>query len=142
MPLPIYGQRSLYRSSTVGRDHEYQRFGMLSLLAGIYLLSGEVPGLVRGRHRSAEFVKFLRLADQHYPAGARIRMVLDDHSAISRRRRVVTWHGPESLRIRIYPEARLLVELVESFFGRLARTLLRGIRVTSKQELRTQIECI
>ncbi len=32
------------------------------------------------------------------------------------------------------------LNLVESFFGNLARTLLRGIRVTSKQELRTRIE--
>ena len=29
---------------------------------------------------------------------------------------------------------------MESFFGKLARTLLRGIRVNSKQELRARIE--
>ncbi|HEV2988860.1 MAG TPA: IS630 family transposase, partial [Candidatus Angelobacter sp.] len=32
------------------------------------------------------------------------------------------------------------LNLVESFFGKLARTLLRGIRVSSKPELRTRIE--
>ena|ERR1700729_1295415 len=59
-----------------------------SLLAGIDLLSGEVLGLVRERHRSAEFIEFLQLADQHYPAGLRIRMVMDNHSAhISRETR-------------------------------------------------------
>ena len=55
------------------RDHEYKRLGTWSLLAGIDLLNGEVLGLVRDRHRSREFVEFLRLADQHYPTGARIR---------------------------------------------------------------------
>ena len=65
------------RHGTWGRDHEYKRHGTLSLLAGIDLLSGEVLGLVRHRHRSVEFIEFLQLADQHYPAGARIRMVLD-----------------------------------------------------------------
>jgi hypothetical protein len=58
------------RHSSVGRDHEYVRHGTLSLLAGIDLLSGEVLGLVRKRHRSAEFIEFLKLADAHYPAGA------------------------------------------------------------------------
>ena len=32
------------------------------------------------------------------------------------------------------------LNLVESFFGKLARTLLRGIRVSSKQELRARLE--
>ncbi|MBM3774740.1 MAG: IS630 family transposase, partial [Acidobacteria bacterium] len=60
------------KHSTVGRDDEYIRHGTLSLLAGIDLLSGEVLGLVRKRHRSAEFIEFLKLADAHYPAGTRI----------------------------------------------------------------------
>ena len=37
---------------------------------GIDLLSGEVLGLVRKRHRSAEFIEFLRLADANYPRPA------------------------------------------------------------------------
>jgi hypothetical protein len=69
------------RHATLGRDHEYQRYGTLSLLAGIDLRSGEVLGLVRERHRSQEFVEFPGLANQHYPPGSRIRVVLDNHSA-------------------------------------------------------------
>ena len=56
------------KHSAVGRDQEYIRHGTLSLLAGIDLLSGEVLGLVRKRHRSAEFIEFLKLVDAHYPA--------------------------------------------------------------------------
>jgi len=37
-----------------------KRHGTVSLLAGIELLSGEVLGLVRERHRSAEFIEFLQ----------------------------------------------------------------------------------
>ena len=69
------------KHSAVRRDHEYIRHGTLSLLAGIDLLSGEVLGLIRKRHRSVEFIEFLRLADAQYPAGTRIRVVLDNHSA-------------------------------------------------------------
>jgi hypothetical protein len=37
------------------------------LLAGIDLLSGEVLGLVRKRHRGAEFIEFLKPAGASYP---------------------------------------------------------------------------
>src|SRR5436189_247584 len=53
---------------SIDRDHEYIRHGTLSLLAGIDLLSGEVLGLVRDRHRSAEFIEFLRMTAAHYPS--------------------------------------------------------------------------
>lgn len=129
------------RHTSVGRDYEYRRFGTLSLLAGIDLLSGEVLGLVRDRHRSAEFVEFLRLADQHYPAGARIRIVLDNHSAhISKETRTYLATVPNRFEFVFTPKHGSWLNLVESFFGKLARTLLRGIRVNSKQELRTRIE--
>jgi hypothetical protein len=38
--------------ATFARDHEYKRYGTLSLLAGIDLLTGKVHALVRDRHRS------------------------------------------------------------------------------------------
>ena len=49
--------------ATFARDHEYKRHGTLSLLAGIDLLSGKVHALVRDRHRSREFIEFLKLLD-------------------------------------------------------------------------------
>jgi transposase len=129
------------RHATLGRDHEYKRYGTLSLLAGIDLLSGEVLGLVRDRHRSREFVEFLNLANQYYPSGARIRVVLDNHSAhISRETRAYLTSVPNRFEFVFTPKHGSWLNLVESFFGKLARTLLRGIRVTSKQELRTRIE--
>jgi transposase len=129
------------RHVAVGRDHEYKRHGTLSLLAGIDLLSGEVLGLVRDRHRSAEFVEFLRLAHQHYPPGARIRMVLDNHSAhISKETRAYLASVPNRFNFIFTPKHGSWLNLVESFFGKLAKTLLRGIRVNSKAELRARIE--
>src|SRR5690348_3221486 len=57
--------------ATFARDHEYKRHGTLSLLAGIDLLSGKVHALVRDRHRSREFIEFLKLLDAAYPAAPR-----------------------------------------------------------------------
>jgi transposase len=133
---PVPGQHA-----AVGRDHEYIRHGTLSLLAGIDLWNGEVMGLVRDRHRSAEFIEFLRLADAHYPAEARIRMVLDNHSAhISRETRAFLATVPNRFEFIFTPAHGSWLNLIESFFGKMAKTLLRGIRVTSKAELRTRIE--
>lgn len=129
------------RHSSVGRDHEYVRHGTLSLLAGIDLLSGEVLGLVRNRHRSVEFIEFLKLADAHYPTGARIRVVLDNHSAhISKETRAFLGTLPNRFEFTFTPKHGSWLNLIESFFGKMARTLLRGIRVASADELKARIE--
>ncbi len=127
--------------TSIGRDHEYIRHGTLSLLAGIDLLSGEVLGLVRERHRSAEFIEFLRLTDAHYPGQARIRIVLDNHSAhISKETRAYLATVPNRFEFTFTPTHGSWLNLIESFFGKMAKTLLRGIRVKSKDELKTRIE--
>ena len=59
-----------------------------SLLAGIDLLTGKVHALVTDRHRSREFIEFLKLLDAAYPASTAIKLILDNHSAhISRETR-------------------------------------------------------
>jgi transposase len=129
------------RHAQIGRDHQYKRYGTVSLLAGIDLLQGEVLGLVRDRHRSAEFIEFLQLADRHYSAGQRIRVVLDNHSAhISKQTRGYLASVPNRFEFIFTPKHGSWLNLVESFFGKLARTLLRGIRVSSKAELKDRIE--
>src|SRR6476620_11623066 len=66
---------------TFARDYAYKRHGTLSLLAGIDLLTGEVHALVRDRHRSREFIEFLKLLDAVYPVHTAIKLILDNHSA-------------------------------------------------------------
>ena len=53
--------------ATFARDYEYKRHGTLSLLAGIDLLAGKVHALVRDRHRSREFIEFLKCLDRPAP---------------------------------------------------------------------------
>ena len=83
--------------ATFARDYEYKRHGTLSLLAGIDLLTGKVHALVRDRHRSREFIEFLKCLDAAYPASTAIKLILDNHSAhISREtnslaRRATAW---------------------------------------------------
>jgi len=123
------------------RDHEYKRHGTLSLLAGIDLLTGKVHALVRDRHRSREFIEFLKLLDAAYPASTAIKLILDNHSAhISKETK--TWLAAQPSRrfeFTFTPKHGSWLNLIEGFFSKFARSVLRHIRVTSKLELKERI---
>jgi transposase len=90
---------------------------------------------------SAEFIEFLKLADAHYPTGARIRVVLDNHSAhISKETRAFLATVPNRFEFTFTPKHGSWLNLIESFFGKMAKTLLRHIRVASAKELQARIE--
>jgi hypothetical protein len=50
-------------------------------LAGIDLVTGKVHALLEDRHRSREFVAFLKRLDKAYSADTAIDLILDNHSA-------------------------------------------------------------
>jgi transposase len=127
--------------STFARDYEYKRHGTLSLLAGIDLLTGRVHALVKERHRSREFIEFLKLLDAAYPASTAIKLILDNHSAhISKETR--TWLAAQPagrFEFTFTPKHGSWLNLIEGFFSKFARSVLRHIRVASKQELKERI---
>ena len=126
---------------TFARDHEYKRHGTVTLLAGIDLLTGKVHALVKDRHRSREFIDFLKLLDAAYPADTAIHLILDNHSAhISRETQAWLAEQPTGrFRFTFTPKHGSWLNLVEGFFSKLARSVLRHIRVTSKQELKERL---
>jgi transposase len=127
--------------ATFTRDHEYKRHGTLSLLAGMDLLTGKVHALVRDRHRSREFIEFLKLLDAAYPTQTAIKLILDNHSAhISRETRTWLATRPDGrFQFTFTPKHGSWLNLVEGFFSKFARSVLRHIRVTSKHELKERI---
>ena len=64
----------------VSRDSEYKRLGTVSLLAGIDLLTGEIIPKISDTHKSADFIDFLKILDEKYDRGDKIRIILDNHS--------------------------------------------------------------
>jgi transposase len=98
----------------MSHDHWH---GGLCLLAGIDLVTGKVYALVRDRHRSQEFIKFLRLLDAAYPAHTTIKLILDNHSAhISRETR--TWLSTRPavrFEFTITPKHGSWLNLIEGF---------------------------
>ena len=133
---PVPGSHPMW-----ARDHEYIRHGTMSLLAAIDLLDGTVLGHVVERHTSAAFIELLRTLDARYPADTTIRLVLDNHSIhTSRETTAYLDSRPDRFDLVFTPKHGSWLNLIESFFGKMARTVLRGMRVSSKEELKQRIE--
>lgn len=126
---------------TTQRDHEYKRHGTVTLMAGIDLLTGTVHALVKDRHRSREFIEFLKILDTAYPAATAIKIILDNHSAhISRETKTWLAAQPDGRFAFVFtPKHGSWLNLVEGFFSKAARSVLRHIRVSSTHELKQRI---
>ncbi|PIU29444.1 MAG: IS630 family transposase, partial [Candidatus Hydromicrobium americanum] len=122
------------------RDREYKRDGTLSLLAGIDLLNGKVYGKVFDRHRSREFVQFLKSIDNVYPKSMKIKIIMDNHSShISKETKAYLKTVPNRFEFIFTPTHASWLNIIEMFFSKMARSFLRGIRVKSKGELKDRI---
>lgn len=125
---------------TWSRDHEYIRHGTLSLLAALDLHTGHILAEVHPRHRSCEFITLLKDLDAYYPSNAQIRILLDNHSAhISKETRAWLSTRPNRFIYVHTPKHGSWLNIVETLFGKMARTFLKHIRVRSKAELKERI---
>ena len=121
----------------VYRDYEYKRLGTVSLLAGIDLLTGEAIPLVRDTHKSSDFIDFLKILDKKYPSQDTIRIILDNHSAHTSKetKRFLATMPKDRFVFVFTPKHGSWLNMIEGFFGKMTKQMLRGIRVNSKQEL-------
>jgi transposase len=118
------------------RDYEYKRLGTVSLLAGLDLHTGRVTEIVCDHHASADFIALLSKLNEGYPLQARIRLLLDNHSAhISKETQAWLSLHPQRFEFVFTPKHGSWLNIVETMFSKMARSMLRGIRVASKQEL-------
>jgi transposase len=118
------------------RDYEYKRLGTVSLLAGLDLHTGRVTEIVSDHHASADFIALLSKLDASYPPQTRIRLLLDNHSAhISKETQGWLSLHPQRFEFVFTPKHGSWLNIVETMFSKMARSMLRGIRVKSKQEL-------
>lgn len=133
--------RPTAKTGCVYRDAEYKRLGTLSLLAGIDLLTGIAIPVVSETHKSSDFITLLKKLDAMYPQGDTIRIVCDNHSAHkSKETRNYLSTLPEGRFVFVFtPKHGFWLNLIESFFSKMTKQMLRGIRVQSKQELEDRI---
>ena len=125
----------------VRRDYEYVRRGTLSLLAGIDLLTGEAIPLISKSHKSSDFIEFLKILDAKYPEGDTIQLILDNHSAHkSKETQQYLATLPEDRFVFVFtPTHASWLNMIESFFSKMTKQMLKGIRVSSTDELSERI---
>ena len=124
----------------IGRDHEYERLGTCSILAALDLQDGHITARVEDRHRSVEFTSLLSDLDARYPPECTIRIILDNHSAhLSKETQAFLSKHPNRFQYVLTPKHGSWLNIVETLFGKMARTFLRHIRVQSLDELKTRI---
>jgi transposase len=132
--MPVEGHYS-----TIARDYEFKRHGNLSLLAGIDLISGKIHYKVFEKHRSCEFIEYLKELKLIYPE-EKIVIIQDNykvHTSSETQKYLETI--PEKFEFVFTPKHASWLNIIESFFSKMVRSVLRGIRVDSINELRERI---
>lgn len=61
------------------RTHDYERHGTTTLFAALDIATGKVIGELHRRHRSTEFLKFLRTIESSVPTDLDIHLVMDNY---------------------------------------------------------------
>lgn len=133
--------RPTRENGRVYRDAEYKRLGTLSLLAGIDLLTGIAIPYVSETHKSSDFIQLLKKFDDMYPANDVIRIVCDNHSA-HKSKEVKNYLStlPAGRFVFVFTPAHgSWLNMIESFFSKMTKQMLKGIRVESKAELEERI---
>ena len=123
-------------NGTIKRDYEYKPLGTVSLLAAIDLLTGEAIPLVRDKHTSDDFIDFLKILNEKYPEGDIIRVILDNHTVhTSKKVKAFLATMPGRFIFIFTPKHGSWLNMIEGFFSKMTRQMLKEIRVSSKQEL-------
>lgn len=123
-------------NGVIKRDYEYRRLGTVSLLAGIDLQTGEAIPLVKDTHNSDDYIEFLKVLDCKYPKEDKIRLVLDN-LRVHRSEKVQKYISsvPGRFEFVFTPRHASWLNLVEGFFSKMTKQMLKGIRVGTKDEL-------
>jgi transposase len=108
------------------REFEYVRHGTAALLAAFCVRTGRVAGLVRQRHRSAEFIELLRRLDGLVPRDQVIHLILDPvRMHCSAEVAVYVYYHPDRFRFHWLPLHASWLSFVEAWFAILSKKCLK-----------------
>ena len=109
------------------RSHDYVRHGTTTLFAALDLATGKVMGELHRRHRSGEFLKFLRTIDQSVPAHLDVHLVMDNYGT-HKTPTVRAWFARHArFHLHFTPTSGSWLNLVERWFALLSeRQIKRG----------------
>lgn len=105
--------------------HDYRRYGTTTLFAALDVATGEIIGKLKRRHRSTEYISFLRHIDQTVCADLDIHLIVDNYST-HKSPKVKQWllRHPR-FHCHFTPTYSSWLNLVERFFATLTEQQLR-----------------
>lgn len=110
------------------RTHTYLRNGTTSLFAALDIATGAVIGKCYKRHRTTEFLDFLKCIDAEIPAGLDVHLVMDNY-ATHKTATIKTWLARRPhWHVHFTPTSASWINQVERWFAELTRKQLqRGV---------------
>ncbi len=107
------------------RTHDCRRYGTTTLFAALDTATGKVIGQLKCRHRSIDFICFLRHIDRVVPADLEIHLILDNYGT-HKTAKVKQWllRHPR-FHCHFTPTCSSWINLVERFFASLTKHQLR-----------------
>jgi transposase len=107
------------------RTHDYRRHGTTTLFAALDVATGKIIGECHRRHRSEEFLQFLRTIDTNVPRDLEIHLILDNYGTHKppRVRRWLTAHP--RFHVLFTPTSASWINLVERWFASLSEKQIK-----------------
>jgi len=107
------------------QTHDYKRNGTTTLFAALSMLDGKVIGECLPRHRSKEFVRFLKKIDAETPADLQLHLIVDNYS--THKSPVVKRWLARHKRVHLHfvPTGSSWLNMVERWFGEITRKRIR-----------------
>jgi len=122
------------------RTHDYKRHGTTNLYAAFDILTGEVMGRITRRHRSQEFLGFLRQVEKNTPQNMELHIILDN-SSTHKTEAVNMWLAAHPrIHTHFTPTSASWLNAVEGWFSILERKAIRRGAFTSVADLKKAIQ--
>lgn len=107
------------------RTHDYRRYGTTTLFAALDVATGKIIGQLKRRHRSEDFIRFLRHIDAQVPEGLDVHLILDNYGT-HKTDKVRNWLARHPrFHCHFTPTYSSWLNLVERFFASLTEQQLR-----------------
>jgi transposase len=107
------------------RTHDYARHGTTTLFAALDNATGEVIGELHRRHRSGEFLQFLRTIEANVPPQLDIHLVMDNYGT-HKTPAIRTWFARNPrFHVHFTPTSASWLNQVERWFATLTQNYIR-----------------
>lgn len=110
---------------TERRTHDYYRHGTLALFAALNVATGQIISATKTKHRTKEFLNFLRQIEREVPADLEVHLILDNY-ATHKTQAVEDWLTKRSRwKLHFTPTHSSWLNQVERFFARITNERIR-----------------